>query len=238
MEIHLLFRRRGFSSYRLPIHPLYPSVATGRFILYGSGCFSLEGNPFPPGPSDPLSDRLYRHEHLLDLRHLDSIDLSRSWNPEPHGGVPLWEHLCPGRNSRHDRLWLHHRLRLETVGPGAKDHPGLFPPLGHGFSGCGRLLLPAGDGYFLFLRAHRASGILHPGTLASALCAESTPRRALGTVFGLSNSIAFLGAILAPIITGLIKDWTQSFQWGFYLGAMAMGVAAILAWKTLPRALK
>ncbi len=88
---------------------------------------------------------------------------------------------------------------------------------------------------FLFCTLIGLLGFFIPGLWPPlyALIAESTPPRALGTVFGLSNSIAFLGAILAPILTGLIKDWTQSFHWGFYLGAMAMGVAAILAWKTL-----
>lgn len=64
-----------------------------------------------------------------------------------------------------------------------------------------------------------------------AMIAEASPPKALGTVFGLSNSIAFLGAVLAPILTGLLKDWTQSFLWGFYAAAAAMGAAAILSLK-------
>jgi sugar phosphate permease len=62
-----------------------------------------------------------------------------------------------------------------------------------------------------------------------ALIAALTPPRALATVFGLSNAIAFLGAILAPILIGILKDWTQSFIGGFYIGAIAMAGAAILA---------
>jgi sugar phosphate permease len=61
-----------------------------------------------------------------------------------------------------------------------------------------------------------------------AIIAETAPPRALGTVFGLSNSIAFLGAILAPILIGMLKDWTNSFLGGFYGSAGAMMGAAFL----------
>ena len=61
-----------------------------------------------------------------------------------------------------------------------------------------------------------------------AIIAESAPPKALGTVFGLSNSIAFLGAILAPILIGIMKDRTDSFIGGFYIGAGAMMGAAFL----------
>ena len=62
-----------------------------------------------------------------------------------------------------------------------------------------------------------------------ATLAESAPPKALGTVFGLSNSIAFLGAILAPVLIGMLKDWTNSFIGGFYVGAGAMMGAALVA---------
>ena len=71
-----------------------------------------------------------------------------------------------------------------------------------------------------------------------ALIAQFTPAKALGTVFGLSNAIAFLGAILAPIVAGLLKDWTQSFGGAFDLGAIVMGAAALFSWATLPRTSK
>jgi MFS family permease len=61
-----------------------------------------------------------------------------------------------------------------------------------------------------------------------AIIAESAPPKALGTVFGLSNSLAFLGAILAPILMGILKDRTDSFIGGFYIGAGAMLGAAFL----------
>jgi MFS family permease len=61
-----------------------------------------------------------------------------------------------------------------------------------------------------------------------AMIAEAASPGILGATFGFFNFIAFLGAILAPIVTGLIKDLTQSFTWSFYLGALTIGVAAIL----------
>ena len=60
-----------------------------------------------------------------------------------------------------------------------------------------------------------------------AIIAESPPK-VPGTVCGLSNSMAFPGAILAPIMIGMLKDQTNSFIGGFYGGAGAMMEAAFL----------
>ncbi|MSP13989.1 MAG: MFS transporter [Chloroflexi bacterium] len=52
-----------------------------------------------------------------------------------------------------------------------------------------------------------------------ALYSEVVPRRVLGSVYGLVNAIAFIGSLLAPWLTGAIRDSTGSFAGGFYLSA-------------------
>jgi len=62
-----------------------------------------------------------------------------------------------------------------------------------------------------------------------AMIAEASSPGILGATFGFFNFISFLGAILAPITAGTIKDLTNSFAWSFYLGALIMGLAGFLA---------
>jgi len=62
-----------------------------------------------------------------------------------------------------------------------------------------------------------------------AMIAEASSPGILGATFGFFNFIAFLGAILAPIVAGSIKDLTDSFAWSFYLGASILGIAGLLA---------
>ena len=62
-----------------------------------------------------------------------------------------------------------------------------------------------------------------------AMVAEASSPGILGATFGFFNFISFLGGILAPITTGIIKDLTHSFAWSFYLGAGIMGLGALLA---------
>lgn len=62
-----------------------------------------------------------------------------------------------------------------------------------------------------------------------AMIAEASSPGILGATFGFFNFISFLGAILAPIAAGTIKDLTNSFAWSFYLGAGTLGAAALLA---------
>jgi MFS family permease len=61
---------------------------------------------------------------------------------------------------------------------------------------------------------------------AYALTAELAPRRAMGIAFGVLNGVAFIGALAAPYVTGIIKDWSGSFAGGCYLAAI-VGVAAV-----------
>jgi MFS family permease len=58
----------------------------------------------------------------------------------------------------------------------------------------------------------------HWGTFY-ALIADIVPPEIQGTCYGLTNSINFIGALVAPPFTGWIKDMTGSFEWGCYASA-------------------
>jgi cyanate permease len=51
----------------------------------------------------------------------------------------------------------------------------------------------------------------------------------MGIAFGVLNGVAFIGAIVAPYVTGWIKDWSGSFAGGCYLAAFLQIVAVPLA---------
>jgi MFS family permease len=53
-----------------------------------------------------------------------------------------------------------------------------------------------------------------------ALLPEIVPYEILGTAYGLTNTIHFMGSLIAPWATGWIKDVTASFSWGLYLAAI------------------
>lgn len=61
---------------------------------------------------------------------------------------------------------------------------------------------------------------------AYALMAELFPQRVLGVAYGLLNAVSFVSSLLAPYLTGWIKDWTGSFAWGCYLAA-AVALAGV-----------
>jgi MFS family permease len=61
---------------------------------------------------------------------------------------------------------------------------------------------------------------------AYALTAELVPRRGMGIAFGILNSVAFVASLVAPYVTGWIKDWSGSFAGGCYLAAL-IGVVAV-----------
>ena len=48
----------------------------------------------------------------------------------------------------------------------------------------------------------------------------------MGVAFGVLNSVAFTASLVAPFVTGWIKDWSGSFAGGCYLAAL-LGVAAV-----------
>ncbi len=66
---------------------------------------------------------------------------------------------------------------------------------------------------------------------AYALMAELFPQRVMGMAYGLLNAICFVSALIAPYVTGWIKDWTGSFAWGCYAAALVglLGVPVAMA---------
>jgi MFS family permease len=71
---------------------------------------------------------------------------------------------------------------------------------------------------------------------AYALIAELAPARAMGIAFGVLNAVSFIASLLAPPITGWIKDWSGSFAWGCYLAAAVglLGAPVALAVRSRP----
>lgn len=67
-----------------------------------------------------------------------------------------------------------------------------------------------------------------------ALMAELFPQRVMGIAFGLLNAICFLASLLAPYVTGWIKDWSGSFAGGCYLAAAIGLVGAPMAMAVRP----
>ena len=61
-----------------------------------------------------------------------------------------------------------------------------------------------------------------------ALLPDIVPYEILGTAYGLTNTIHFLGSLIAPWATGWIRDMTASFSWGLYLSAIFCVVGGIL----------
>jgi MFS family permease len=59
-----------------------------------------------------------------------------------------------------------------------------------------------------------------------ALTAELAPRRAMGVAFGVLQSVAFTASLVAPFVTGWIKDWSGSFAGGCHLAAL-LGIVAV-----------
>ncbi len=66
---------------------------------------------------------------------------------------------------------------------------------------------------------------------AYALMAELFPQRVMGIAFGLLNAVCFVASLLAPYVTGSIKDRTGSFAGGCYLAAVlgVVGVSVAMA---------
>jgi len=61
-----------------------------------------------------------------------------------------------------------------------------------------------------------------------ALLPDIVPYEILGTAYGLTNTIHFTGSLIAPWMTGWVKDVTASFSWGLYLAAIFCFLGGIL----------
>ena len=61
-----------------------------------------------------------------------------------------------------------------------------------------------------------------------SLLPDIVPYEILGTAYGLTNTIHFTGSLIAPWMTGWVKDVTASFSWGLYLAAIFCILGGIL----------
>ena len=61
-----------------------------------------------------------------------------------------------------------------------------------------------------------------------ALLPDIVPYEILGTAYGLTNTIHFTGSLIAPWMTGWVKDVTASFSWGLYLAGIFCILGGIL----------
>lgn len=64
---------------------------------------------------------------------------------------------------------------------------------------------------------------------AYAIFGEMFPPEVLGRAFGLFNSVCFLGAIVSPFLTGVLRDLTGSFAVALYGAAGLSGVGVLTA---------
>jgi len=69
---------------------------------------------------------------------------------------------------------------------------------------------------------------------AYAVLGDLAPPEVLGTAFGLCNTVAFVGSLVAPMATGWIRDVTGSFAGGCYVAAGLALVGALLAFSIPP----
>jgi MFS family permease len=67
-----------------------------------------------------------------------------------------------------------------------------------------------------------------------ALIADIVPDAVRGTCYGFLNSMNFIGAIIAPTLTGWVKDLTASFEWGCYLVVIFILVGSIFIFSVRP----
>jgi len=67
-----------------------------------------------------------------------------------------------------------------------------------------------------------------------SLFPDMVPFEILGTTYGLTNTIHFLGSLGGPWITGWVRDVTASFSWGLYLSAIFCLLGGILILSVRP----
>jgi MFS family permease len=89
---------------------------------------------------------------------------------------------------------------------------------------------------YLFITFFFMAGFFIWGHWAAfyALLPDIVPYEVLGTTYGLTNTIHFLGSLIAPWATGWIKDVTASFSWGLYLSAIFCVLGGVLVLAVRP----
>jgi MFS family permease len=90
--------------------------------------------------------------------------------------------------------------------------------------------LKTGMNIYLFIFFFFMAGFFIWGHWAAfyALLPDIVPYEILGTAYGLTNTIHFTGSLIAPWVTGWVKDVTASFSWGLYLSAIFCILGGIL----------
>jgi MFS family permease len=63
---------------------------------------------------------------------------------------------------------------------------------------------------------------------AYALIGEMEPGPDLATAFGLCNTLAFVGAMVGPMVTGWARDLTGSFSAGCLIAAVVSAAGAVI----------
>lgn len=89
---------------------------------------------------------------------------------------------------------------------------------------------------YLFIFLYFMTGFFIWGHWAAfyALLPDIIPYEILGTAYGFTNTVHFLGSIIAPWATGWIKDVSASFSWGLYLAALFCVLGGILIFAVSP----
>jgi len=82
-----------------------------------------------------------------------------------------------------------------------------------------------------------SAGLLIAGAWSPqfALLPTLVPADVLGTAYGLSNCVWFIGSLLAPWVSGVLKDATGSFAWGCYAAAGLNIIGMIAVFGMRPR---
>lgn len=86
-------------------------------------------------------------------------------------------------------------------------------------------VVPVWLSVLLLLTAAAAWGFFPP---FYALLTQTVSANIRGTTFGAANTVGFAASLVAPWATGLVKDATRGFSWGFYLCA-AICVVGVLS---------
>ena len=72
------------------------------------------------------------------------------------------------------------------------------------------------------------SVILFGWLMVYTILAETAPKRGYGTAFGFVNTPSFIGAIIAPWLTGWIRNVTGTFTWSHYTAVIFLAAGSII----------
>jgi sugar phosphate permease len=72
------------------------------------------------------------------------------------------------------------------------------------------------------------------GPLMVAMRADYFGASSFGTIMGFSSMIVMLGMIAGPLVAGILRDRTESYQMGFTILALLAGLGSIFFWLATP----